>query len=108
MQNTDAYRAKLIELREELTRRLKAVEKDLHHAENKVEKDFAEQATQRENDDVLTSLEVDTKARLREIDRALVRIEKGEYGICLNCGEEIDEKRLQAVPYASHCIRCAE
>lgn len=108
MVNTAIYRAKLIELREELTRRLTAIEKDLHHVENKVEKDFAEQATQRENDDVLTSLDVDTKARLREIDNALSRIENGEYGICNTCGEEIDEKRLQAIPYASQCINCAD
>ena len=44
---------------------------------------------------------------IRKIDAALQRIEEGEYGYCVECGEEIAEKRLEVNPAASHCIRCA-
>jgi DnaK suppressor protein len=46
--------------------------------------------------------------RLREIRAALERIDNGTFGICLNCEEEIAEKRLAAVPWTSLCIVCQE
>jgi DnaK suppressor protein len=45
---------------------------------------------------------------LRKIDKALNKIESGEFGICDNCGEEIGVKRLEARPVAEMCIRCKE
>ncbi len=102
------YKSLLIDLRQELTKRVKAIEKDLHHVEEKVEQDFAEQATQRENDDVLNSLDNDAKDKLIAIDKALLRIETGDYGYCEECGEAIDEKRLKAIPFAIRCIDCAD
>jgi len=43
---------------------------------------------------------------LSEIDGALNRIEAGTYGTCVNCGEEIPRRRLEANPWASLCIDC--
>jgi len=40
------------------------------------------------------------------IDAALERIQQGTYGICTSCGEPIEEKRLQALPWAEHCTEC--
>jgi RNA polymerase-binding transcription factor len=45
---------------------------------------------------------------LEAIDHALLRIEHGGFGTCEKCGKEIPEARLQALPYAAHCIVCAE
>ncbi|HEU5020734.1 MAG TPA: TraR/DksA family transcriptional regulator [Bryobacteraceae bacterium] len=45
---------------------------------------------------------------LRQIRRALARIEDGSYGICLHCDEEISPKRIAAVPWAAYCIKCQE
>ncbi len=45
---------------------------------------------------------------LRKIDKALRKIEEGEYGICESCGEEIGLKRLEARPVTDLCIRCKE
>jgi len=45
---------------------------------------------------------------LRETRSALARLEKGTFGSCLNCEEEINPKRLSAVPWASFCIQCQE
>lgn len=44
----------------------------------------------------------------RKIEAALARIEAGEYGECVACGEFIAEKRLEADPTAAFCIACAE
>jgi DnaK suppressor protein len=43
---------------------------------------------------------------LNYLDDALKRIEKGEYGFCLDCGALIDKERLEAVPHAQLCIKC--
>lgn len=44
---------------------------------------------------------------LEEIEAALARIEEGSYGTCRQCGAEIAEERLRAVPFTSQCIECA-
>jgi DnaK suppressor protein len=46
--------------------------------------------------------------RLRQIEEALRRLDKGEYGICANCEEEIGPKRLRALPWAQFCLKCQE
>ncbi len=42
------------------------------------------------------------------IDGALVRIKANTYGTCTECEEELQQKRLEAVPWARHCVKCAE
>lgn len=44
---------------------------------------------------------------LAEINDALARIEHGTFGRCENCQRAITKERLEALPYARHCIRCA-
>lgn len=45
---------------------------------------------------------------LRQIRRALDRVEDGSYGVCLHCDEDISPKRIAAVPWAAYCIKCQE
>ena len=45
---------------------------------------------------------------LREVRAALGRIADGTYGVCLHCEDEISQKRLEAVPWAAHCIACQQ
>lgn len=45
---------------------------------------------------------------LREVRAALGRIAEGSYGVCLQCEEEISQKRLNAVPWATLCIDCQQ
>ena len=45
---------------------------------------------------------------LRQIRRALARINDGSYGVCLHCEEDISPKRVNAVPWAAYCIKCQE
>lgn len=43
---------------------------------------------------------------LHKIDEAVGRVDDGSYGVCVACGEDIDERRLMARPVATHCIDC--
>jgi len=108
MKDLNAIEAKLKELKKDLSSRIEAIHKDTHHLNEPVEKDFAEQATQSENDDVLNALDNETQQTIYLIDSALKDISDDHYGVCHSCGEMISDKRLDAVPYAQHCIQCAE
>jgi DnaK suppressor protein len=46
-------------------------------------------------------------AKLADVDRALVKIEEGTYGACDRCGSAIGADRLDAIPWAVLCVRCA-
>ncbi|MGQ9574234.1 MAG: TraR/DksA family transcriptional regulator [Thermoguttaceae bacterium] len=54
----------------------------------------------------LTLMETE-EGTLQRIEAALERIEDGTYGICEECGVRIPKKRLEAIPYAAMCVRCA-
>lgn len=66
--------------------------------------DLASETYDRELDE---GLEEDARARLREIDEALQRIESGEYGKCRACGKQIPPERLEVLPWTTLCIEDA-
>jgi DnaK suppressor protein len=47
-------------------------------------------------------------ARLRSIEEAMEALERGQYGECIRCDDDINERRLEVVPWATMCIRCQE
>lgn len=98
-------RKQLETLEKELLERADKIDEGLHHEHNP---DFAEQVTERENDDVLHNLDHETKVELQQVRAALRRMDEGKYGICVACGADISKERLHALPYATLCINCAE
>lgn len=70
--------------------------------------DFAEQVTQRENDDVLGAISSSAQAELQQVESALRRLASGRYTTCALCGGDIEPERLAAVPYTDRCRACAE
>ena len=54
------------------------------------------------------SLEATDINEIHLIEQALTRIDAGEYGLCLDCGESISDQRLNHYPYAARCIVCQE
>ena len=60
------------------------------------------------NKELLYSLHESDFMRLRFIQEALKALDRGQYGECVRCSEDINEKRLVAVPWATLCIRCQE
>lgn len=103
--NTDTVKVDLTEKRNELIQRVEAIKNDFRNGRAA---DFAEQATENENSDVLKHLQIDAEYELRLINKAIDRIDADEYGICDTCGDDISEQRLEALPYANECIKCAE
>lgn len=94
----------LKELEKVLVSRIENVSSDLNSEHSA---DSAEQVTERENEDVLRHLKEESQIELKQVRSALKRIESGEYGSCAQCGETISPARLNALPYATRCIRCA-
>ncbi len=70
--------------------------------------DEGDLATISHNKELLYNLHESDFMRLRFIQEALKALDRGQYGECLRCGEDINEKRLVAVPWATLCIRCQE
>ena len=103
----ESFRLQLVSMRDELEARLNAITKEVTHADAPPEKDFAEQAVERENEEVLDALGSATREELIKIKRALVRLEQGKFGICVECGEPIQQGRLEAIPFSDLCIKCA-
>lgn len=87
-----------------LTNRISKIESDL---QQRPHPDSEERATERSNDEVLEGLSTQERAEVAQIEIAIQHIDAGTYGECGNCGVKIDPKRLQALPYAIHCIKCA-
>jgi DnaK suppressor protein len=56
--------------------------------------------------DLLLNLSENQRQRIRDIDAALDRIDKGEYGICQRCEEEIEPRRLEVRPFSRYCVEC--
>jgi DnaK suppressor protein len=88
----------------DLQRRLASVTKDITKT---LSNDFAEQAVERENDDVLEEISRETQLTIAHLKAALRRIEDGNYGACDDCGKDIAPQRLVAIPQATQCVDCA-
>ena len=104
----EAIRRKLQAQKQELLTRAAKVRADITRASGPLDKDFAEQVVQMENDAVLAGIGEATAAELAQINRALAQLDQGTYGVCSRCGQPIDSRRLQALPYSDRCISCAE
>ncbi len=70
--------------------------------------DLGDRAVTTTSQEVLFQLSAEERDVLRLIDEALHRIEDGSYGKCVHCGGPIQTARLEAVPWARHCIECQE
>ena len=91
--------------KQELTARLDRIHANVrrgYHADSK------ERAKELEDNEVVDALGNEARQELRKISAALLRLESGDYGICVECGQPIKEGRLQVYPYADECIECAE
>lgn len=89
----------------EYSARASAISQDLARSHSP---DFAEQALQRQNDEVLEALLAEARAGMRQVGLAKLRLAEGTYGDCQRCGEPIEPARLQALPAAEFCLRCAD
>jgi len=89
--------------RAELAERVSSIDLNLQAP---LSADFEEQAGDLESLDSLGGIEAAALKEITAIDRALGRIAKGTYGVCIDCGEPISQKRLESVPTALRCVSC--
>ncbi|WP_424943913.1 TraR/DksA family transcriptional regulator [Aliiroseovarius crassostreae] len=91
--------------------RLKELDVRLHEIEDELDshqsKDWEELAVEREEDEVLEGLGTSGQEEIVKIQAALGRMDDGEFGFCVKCGDEISEERLEVVPHTPFCRKCA-
>ena len=102
------YRDKLMVRREGLVGQVQAAEAYTRERDAEATQDPADMAANAYTKELLVSMSANDRQLLESIDAALERIEKGKYGKCVNCGQPIQEKRLEAVPWARLCLRCQD
>ena len=103
-----SFRDKLLDRREGLVGQVQAAELYSRERDAEATQDPADMAANAYTKELLVSMSDNDRQLLNSIDEALERIEDGEYGKCARCGEALPEKRLDAVPWARHCIRCQD
>lgn len=72
-----------------------------------LDRDSDEAAIEKEDDEALEAQGSLVAKEIASVKRALARVEDGTYGICVRCGADIAEARLDARPEAALCIDCA-
>ena len=103
----DSYaelRTRLEKKKEELTNRLDRITQNLRRGYHP---DSKERAKELEDSEVVDALGNEARSEIAKISAALQRMDSGDYGICVECGAEIDRGRIDAYPYARECIDCA-
>ena len=102
----------LNKVQEELIKRRKELEADLNQEQDTNDsennKDLGDQAFSSSMDALRNSLQDARYQEYTKILKALEAIEDGTYGVCIDCGNMISEKRIKLNPNASRCLKCQE
>lgn len=112
----EKFRERLKKERESLISEISRLEKDcLYKSQREASGDLsgysfhmADMGTDNFTRDFNLELATVEQKILYEVEKALERLDEGEFGICQRCGEKIAHKRLDAIPYARMCIDCEE
>jgi DnaK suppressor protein len=102
------YKDKLILKKQEI---LEAYNKNKTYgkeADEEGAQDIADKASNSYTKEFLFSLSNNERDMLQLVDEALIRIAAHRFGVCVVCEDEMDKKRLEAVPWAKRCISCQE
>ena len=103
---SELYRKKLLEKQEELMRLVSKSDLDGRQADEEGTQDIADKAANSYTKEFLFHQSNDHRQTLALVNEALNRIKEGTYGFCIECREEVQTKRLEAVPWARHCLEC--
>ena len=102
------YKKRLLTRRDELVKTITRTEEEGRQADDDPTVDLADKAANSYTKEFLFGQTSTDRTILHMIDEALKRIRSNEYGLCATCQEEMQQKRLEAVPWAKHCITCQE
>jgi DnaK suppressor protein len=101
-------RKKLLAQRRDLFRQAAQTEEELLWLETDVESEAEERGQEERMMQLLDRMDARMKAEIEAIDRALVKLETGQYGRCEACGKDIPQSRLEALPTTTLCLPCAQ
>lgn len=101
-------RARLLELRQLIAARQSRIEKHLTSRDEPLPPDSEERAGELANRETLEQLGDGADVELHQIDHALARLDLGTYGKCEHCSAPIAKARLELLPFATSCVRCAD
>jgi DnaK suppressor protein len=104
----EAFRKKLEERQQALRKAVSRTEEDGRIADQDSAQDIADRAASSYTKEFLFSVSNNDRQLLQMVETALQRIREGSFGECVNCGNEINAKRLEAVPWTRYCIECQE
>jgi DnaK suppressor protein len=102
------FRNRLIEERAALLGVVGRTEDYGREADIEATQDPADKASNSYTKELLFSQSTNDRLILSQINDALERMEEEEYGVCVNCHNEIQPKRLEALPWARYCITCQD
>jgi RNA polymerase-binding transcription factor DksA len=98
---------RLLARKDELSNRMVRLDRHVKRSTGPLAHDFAEQAVERQNDEVVAALWKTTVDELRDVNEALDRLARRNYGTCERCGRDILPMRLAALPCTTLCGNCA-
>ena len=104
----DTFRKRLEERQQALRKTVSRTEEDGRIADQDSAQDIADRAANSYTKEFLFSQSNNDRQLLNMVESALQRIREGSFGECINCGNEINSKRLEAVPWTRYCIECQE
>src|SRR5271156_2873875 len=104
----DYYKKKLQTRREELLKTIARTGEEGRAADDDPTVDLADKAANSYTKEFLFGQTNADRTALKMIDKALERIKSGASGVCVHCETELQQKRLEAVPWARHCTVCQE
>lgn len=96
----------LLQMREEILKESERVYAESQSLGKDGVPDIGDMSSISYNQEVLMNLSETQRARVRDIDAALERIEQGVYGFCVRCEEEISPRRMEVRPFSRYCIDC--
>ena len=97
---------RLLELREQLVEELRTLSDHSLTYNKQAGEELADIGSDQFLREMELGLVTEEGRKVRLIDEAIERIKGGSYGLCSECGKEISEARLEALPYAKLCIKC--
>ncbi|HET7893648.1 MAG TPA: TraR/DksA family transcriptional regulator [Candidatus Sulfotelmatobacter sp.] len=106
--NTEQFKHELEIQRSEVLNSLRQVEAEKQSLDVESPKDSADQSVTNLSTESLFERSSQRRTTLRLIEAALRRIAEGSFGVCVTCGEEIKERRLEALPWTQFCLQCQE
>lgn len=104
----EVYKKRLLMKQAELLHLVTKSEQDGREADEEATQDVADKAANSYTKEFLFHQSDENRRILQLVNEALKRIKNGGYGLCVACHEEVQQKRLDAVPWARHCIECQE